>query len=265
MIKGIFTSASGMQPHSVKMEVIANNLANIDTTGFKKSRIEFEDLLYQTLEEPGSESKAGVLKPVGLQVGLGVTPVASLRVFAQGELSGTGNPMDIAIEGDGFFQIRDPNNGEILYTRNGSFKITGDGEIATSKGYLLEPPVQVPEGASDVNIGPSGEITALMSGDESGVPETIGQIELSRFLNPSGMKALGGNLFAPTESSGISVQGTPGEGFNGVLRSQFLEASNVQMVEEMVNMIVAQRAYEVSSKAITTSDEMLQTANQIKR
>jgi len=264
MIRSLYTAASGMKANQFYVDNISNNLTNANSTGFKKSRVEFADLMYQTIEEPGGETLEGVRKPVGIQVGLGTKLVASHKIFDQGNLLNTGNNTDLAIEGPGFFQVRHPS-GQIMYSRAGAFKITADGEIATSQGFLLEPPVQVPEGATSINFTPDGQITALLPDDEDGIGDPIGQIELATFLNEGGLRSEGANLYSMTEASGIALVGRPGEGGAGSIRQQFLEASNVQMVEEMVNMIVAQRAYEVSSKAVSTSDEMLQTANQLKR
>lgn len=262
MIRSLYTAATGMKANQTFVDNISHNLANVNTLGFKKGKIEFEDLIYQTLQEPGGETRDGVRAPVGIQIGLGTRVVATNRIFLQGNLEQTGNQTDVAIEGEGFFQVRLPS-GEVAYTRSGAFKITSDGYLATSQGYLLEPNIVVPEESKNMTIDPEGRVAVTLRDAE--LPEEIGQIELARFVNPSGMLALGGNLFTQTEASGSPIIANPGQENLGLLRNQFLEASNVQMVEEMVSMIIAQRAYEISSKAITTSDDMLQTAAGLKR
>ena len=262
MIRSLYTAATGMKANQLYIDNISNNLSNVNTMGFKKSRIEFEDLIYQTIQEPGTQTEEGFSKPTGLQVGLGVTPVSNQRIFAQGNLTQTGNPTDLAIQGDGFFQVRLPN-GEVGYSRDGAFKINSEGYMTNSSGYLLEPNVIMPDEYRDLSIGPDGTVSAVLPGGDVG--EVLGEIELARFVNPAGLKSLGGNMYESTEASGQAIVDRPGNGNFGVLRNQYLEASNVQLVEEMVSMIVAQRAYEVSSKSISTADEMLTTANQLKR
>ncbi|MBF0430478.1 MAG: flagellar basal-body rod protein FlgG [Fibrobacteria bacterium] len=262
MIRSLYTGATGMKANQLYVDNIANNLANVNTTGFKKSKIEFEDLLYQTLIEPGGGHSDGARHPAGLQVGVGVKAVANLKMFTQGNMSQTGSSYDLAIAGKGFFQIMMPN-GETAYTRDGSFKISADGTLVSSQGYLLDPPIIVPEGSSDVNIDDRGRVQVRMP--DSDTLEELGQIEIARFINPSGLKSIGNNLYLPTAASGPADIQLPGENGFGNIESGYLETSNVQLVEEMVNMIVAQRAYEVSSKAIQTSEDMLQMANQLKR
>jgi len=262
MIRSLYTAASGMKVNQAYVDNISNNLSNVNTVGFKKSKIEFEDLMYQTMKEPGSENGDGTKAPVGVQIGLGARVVAADKQFMQGNMEQTGNPLDAAIQGDGFFQVR-LTNGEIGYTRAGDFKLSGDGYMCTNEGKILEPGIVIPEGVQDLYIDGDGRV---MGTTQSGaLPEEFGKLELARFINPAGLRAQGGNLYTQTEASGEPVIGEPGlDGF-GELKNQYLESSNVQMVEEMVSMIVAQRAYEISSKAITTSDEMLQTATGLKR
>lgn len=262
MIRSLYTAASGMKSNQLYVDNISNNLANTSTIGFKKTKIEFEDLMYQTLREPGSENGDGTTAPVGLQVGLGTRMVAASKIFEQGNLEQTGNPLDVAIEGDGFFQVR-KSNGEVGFTRSGAFKLSADGYLCTSQGQVVEPGVVVPSNAQDLYIDPTGRVMATLEAGQ--LPEELGQIEIARFLNPAGLRADGGNLYVPSIASGEPIVGEPGSDGFGELKNQFLEASNVQMVEEMIGMIIAQRAYEVSSKAITTSDEMLQTASGLKR
>jgi len=262
MIRSLYTAATGMKANQTFVDTIAHNLSNVNTIGYKKQQVEFEDLIYQSLQRPGGEKEDGNREPVGIEVGLGSRVVAISRVFMQGNLEHTGNATDAAIEGVGFFQVRMPD-GEIGYTRNGAFKINDEGYLTTSQGFLLDPPINIPHDADFVNISSAGEVSALRHGQTS--QDTLGQIELARFINPSGLFSEGSSIFRQSDASGSPIIGIPGEENFGSLRNQFVESSNVQMVEEMVNMIVAQRAYEISSKAITTSDEMLQTANNLKR
>jgi flagellar basal-body rod protein FlgG len=262
MIRSLYTAASGMKANQSFVDNISNNLSNVNTVGFKKSQIQFEDLMYQTMQEPGTENGDGTKAPSGVQIGLGTRVVATNKMFVQGNLTQTGNPLDLAVQGDGFFQIRQAN-GETAYTRAGDFNLSADGYLCTAQGNLVEPGIVVPEGSQDMYISGDGRVMATTTAGQ--LPEELGQIELARFINPAGLRSQGGNLYVQTEASGEPVVGTPGlDGF-GELKNQFLESSNVQMVEEMVAMIIAQRAYEVSSKAITTSDDMLQIASGLKR
>jgi len=262
MMRSLWTAASGMTAQQFKIDTISNNLANVNTTGFKKSRVDFQDLLYQTLKYAGTPTTAGAQVPTGIQIGHGVRTVATQRIFSQGTFQQTDNPMDIVIEGDGFFQILLPDGG-IRYTRDGAFKLDSDGRLTTSDGFPLEPEIIVPSDAIEFSVGSDGTVTVMRPGASE--PETIGQIELVRFVNPAGLKSEGGNLFSATAASGQPMIGTPGlDGF-GKLAQGWLEMSNVQVVEEMVNMIVAQRAYETNSKAIQAADDMLQTANNLRR
>lgn len=262
MLRSLYTAASGMKVNQAYVDNISNNLSNVNTVGFKKSKMEFEDLMYQTIKEPGSENGDGTRAPVGIQIGLGSRVTSTSKIFIQGSLELTGRELDAAITGDGFFQVRLPS-GEIGYTRTGAFKLNAEGYLTTSNGELLEPNIVIPDGASDISISSDGTISGILvtGGDQ----EDLGTIELARFINPSGLRSLGGNIFTQTDASGEPVVGDPGIDGYGEIRTQYLEMSNVQMIEEMVQMIVAQRAYEISSKAITTSDEMLQTASGLKR
>jgi flagellar basal-body rod protein FlgG len=262
MVRSLYTAATGMKANQTYVDNIANNLSNVNTTAFKKQKIEFEDLMYQTLQRPGGELSDGNRAPVGIEIGLGTRVVGNSRSFAQGNLEQTGNETDAAIEGTGFFQVRLPD-GEIGYTRNGAFKINDQGYLTTSQGYLLEPNISIPDDASQFVISESGEVSCTRPGDSQAL--VLGQIELARFINPAGLTSQGGNIFRESMASGSPIVGEPGEENFGHIKNQYVESSNVQMVEEMVNMIVAQRAYEISSKSITTSDEMLQTASQLKR
>jgi flagellar basal-body rod protein FlgG len=262
MIRSLFIAATGMEAQKLNMDVISNNLANVNTVGFKKSRADFQDLLYQTLREPGATSAEGSQIPSGIQVGLGVRPVAVQKIFQQGDFMNTGNSLDLVIEGDGFFQILMPD-GTIAYSRAGAFKLDSEGRIVNSDGYPLEPGITIPSDAISITIGTDGRITVLQAG--SSAPTEIGQIELAKFINPGGLKALGKNLFSPSASSGEATVANPASEGLGTIGQGFLEMSNVNVVEEMVNMIISQRAYEVSSKAVQTSDEMLQVVNNLKR
>ncbi len=250
-----------MKANQLYIDNISNNLANVNTTGFKKSKLEFQELLYQTMVEPGAGTSDGAKAPAGLQVGLGVRSVANQKIFGQGNLTETKNPYDLALQGTGFLQIQMPS-GEIAYTRDGSLKVSSDGTLVNSAGFPLEPQITIPEGAQDLQIDQTGKVTVSIPG--TGTTEDIGQIETARFLNEGGLKSLGNNLYAASAASGEPETGTPGSNGLGTLLQGNLEASNVELVEEMVNMIVAQRAYEISAKAIQTSDSMLQLANQLR-
>ncbi len=262
MIRSLYTAATGMKANQLYIDNISNNLANVNTTGFKKSKLEFQELLYQTIVDPGSGSSEGAKSPAGLQLGLGVRSVANQKIFGQGNLQETKNPFDMAITGTGFLQVQLPS-GEIGYTRDGSFKVSSDGTMVTSSGFPLEPQINIPEGSQDIQIDAQGKVSVAVPG--TGTIEEIGQIEMVRFLNEGGLKSMGNNIYQISPASGEPEPGNPGSNGLGTLAQGFLEASNVELVEEMVNMIVAQRAYEVSSKAIQTSDSMLQLANQLMR
>jgi flagellar basal-body rod protein FlgG len=255
-------AATGMQAQNLNIDVIANNLANVNTTGYKRSRADFEDLLYQTLRPAGVASAAGNQVPTGIQVGQGVKPVATYKIFSQGDYQHTENKLDLAIEGDGFFQVLQPN-GEVAYTRSGAFKLDSEGRIVTSDGYPLEPAITIPTDATDISIGSDGIVSVLQAGQTTATE--IGTIELVRFVNPAGLNSIGRNLFLPTTASADPETGTAGTAGFGTISQGYLEMSNVSVVEEMVNMISAQRAYEINSKAIQAADDMLQVANNMKR
>lgn len=262
MIRSLWISASGMEAQQVNLDVISNNLANVNTVGFKRSRADFQDLLYQNMKSAGAVSGVGTQVPTGIQLGSGVRPVAVQKVFMQGNFQQTQNDLDLAIEGDGFFQITKPD-GEIAYTKAGSFKRDSEGRMVNSDGYPLDPAIAIPRNASKINISSDGIVSAQVPG--SSAPTDIGRIELARFINPSGLNSIGKNLYLPTASSGDPITGRPGQDGFGGLAQGFLEMSNVNIAEEMINMIVGQRSYEINSKAIQTADELLQTANNMRR
>ena len=250
---------TGLDSQAARMRVIANNLANVNTTGFKKDRAEFETLAYQTMTVPGAPSSAENRYAVGLALGSGVQMTGTARVNTQGAMTQTDNPLDMAIEGDGFFQVLRPD-GTIGYTRAGNFSLSAEGQIVTSDGMRLQPEISVPEGATAITIGADGTISAQLQGQAA--PTELGRIELARFVNPSGLQAMGGNLYAESAASGTPQVGTPGLDGRGSLRQGSLEGSNVNVVQELVDMIETQRAYEVNSKMISANDEMLRNANQ---
>ncbi len=262
MMRSLWTAGSGMLAQQTNIDNIANNLANVNTTGYKKSRVDFQDLLYQTIRSAGTPVIQGAQVPTGIQIGHGVRPVSTQKIFTQGEFKPTDGPLDINIEGEGFFQVLMPD-GSVAFTRDGAFKRDGEGRVVNSDGFPLAPELIIPDDATDISISTDGNVSIRIKGEDN--PQSIGQIELVRFVNAAGLKSLGRNLFKATAASGEAIIGTPGlEGF-GTLAHGYLEMSNVQVVEEMVSMIVAQRAYEVNSKAIQAADEMLQTANNLRR
>lgn len=262
MIRSLFISATGMEAQQTNMDVISNNLANVNTTGYKRSRADFQELIYQDITTPGTYSAEGTAYPSGMQLGLGVKPVAVQKIFTQGDFVKTGNALDLVIEGDGFFQVVMPD-GETAYTRSGAFKLDNEGRIVTSDGYALEPSITVPANTLSITVGSDGKVSVIQAG--SNTPVEIGRIELARFINPGGLKAIGKSLFLPTASSGEPTTGNPGSEGLGTLNQGFIEMSNVNIVEEMVNMIITQRAYEINSKAVQAADDMLQTTNNIVR
>jgi len=262
MMRSLYSASTGMKGQETNIDVISNNLSNVTSTGFKKSRVDFQDLMYQTLKEPGSPISSGNTYPVGIQLGHGVRPVAVQKIFTQGEFQQTDNPLDVVIEGKGFFQVQLPN-GDVAYSRDGAWKISSTGQVVTSDGYLVIPNITIPQNAIGINITSSGIFAVKMPNQVD--LEVLGQIETSDFINPAGLKAIGRNLFIPTGSSGDPVVGIPGTQELGEIAQGFIEMSNVKVVEEMVNMIVAQRAYEANSKTIQTSDTMLQIANNLRR
>ncbi len=261
MIRALWTAATGMEAQQLNIDVISNNLANVNTPGFKKSRVDFQDLLYQTLQPAGASEAQGAQVPTGIQVGLGTQYGATQKIFTQGDYQHSDNPLDMVIEGDGFFQVIQPN-GQTGYTRDGSFKKDSTGRMVTSDGFPLEPEVVIPADALDVSIGIDGTVSAKFPGESS---RELGKVSLAKFSNPAGLSSIGRNLYESTAASGDAVVGGPGDDGIGTIQSQMLEMSNVKVVEEMVNMIVAQRAYEVNSKAIQTADDMLNIANNLRR
>ena len=262
MLKALWIAATGMEAQNLNIDVISNNLANVNTAGFKKDRADFEDLMYQTIKLAGAPATSQTQIPTGLDIGQGVRPVAVQKIFSQGDYKQTNNPLDLAIEGDGFFQVLLPN-GDLAYTRAGAFKLDRDGRLVTADGNPIQPEITIPQDAEAINIGEDGTVSVLQPGNTA--PTQLGQIQLVRFTNPAGLKPIGRNLFVPTDSSGEPILGVPGENGFGTIAQGYLEMSNVSVVEEMVNMIIAQRAYEINAKAIQTADEMLQMANNIKR
>lgn len=262
MMRSLWSAATGMKGQETNIAVVSNNLSNVSTTGFKKQRVDFQDLMYQTLAEPGAPIAADAEYPVGIQIGHGVRPVSTTRMFTQGEFQQTDQALDVVIQKRGFFQIQLPN-GDIAYTRDGAWKLSENGVIVTSDGYTVLPGFTIPQDALGLNITSSGIIAAKMPNQVD--LEVIGQIEIADFINPQGLDALGKNLFIPSGSSGDPVVGIPGTEEFGEIAQGYVEMSNVKVVEEMVNMIVAQRAYEANSKTIQTSDSMLQMANNLRR
>ncbi len=262
MLRSLWTAASGMQAQTLNIDVISNNLANVNTCGFKRSRADFQDLLYETLRPAGSPSAAVSQVPTGIQLGHGTRTAAVQKIFLQGDYQQTKNQLDLAIEGDGFFQVVQPN-GDIAYTRAGAFKLDGNGRVVTSDGFVIEPEITIPAQTTAISIGTDGTVSILESGSE--LPVEIGTIQLAKFANPAGLSNIGRNLYVSTSACGEVAIGIGGEGGFGTISQGFLEMSNVSVVEEMVNMITAQRAYEINSKAIQTADEMLQMANNVKR
>jgi flagellar basal-body rod protein FlgG len=248
-----------MESQQLNLDVISNNLANVNTTGFKKSKIEFQDLLYETTRTPGADQGSGNLLPTGLQIGHGSRAVATSKVFTEGELTQTGERLDIAIQGDGFFQVQMPD-GTLAYTRDGALKTSSTGQITTSDGLPVQGGFQpVPSGTTGVTISPDGEIAT------TGASSSNFQVTLVRFANPAGLQSVGRNLYIETPASGTPETGTPNQAGFGSLQQGFLEMSNVKVVEEMVNMIVAQRAYEVNSKAVQAADEMMQQSDNLRK
>ena len=260
MIRSLWIAKTGLEAQQTQMDTISNNLANVNTTGFKRSRTLFEDLLYQNLRQPGEQSSAQTNVPTGLQVGTGSRPVATERIHSQGNLLQTGNKLDMAINGDGFLQVLLPN-GTIAYTRDGAFQSNSQGQVVTANGFVLQPPVNIPANATSVDIASDGTVTAIQPG--SSTPVQIGSIQLANFINASGLESKGGNLYMDTAASGAPTLNIPGSNGAGTLSQGFLETSNVNVVEELVKMIQTQRAFEINSKAITASDQMLQKLSQL--
>ncbi|MEX1200362.1 MAG: flagellar basal-body rod protein FlgG [Methylophaga sp.] len=259
MNQALWIAKTGLDAQQTRMSVISNNLANVNTTGFKQDRAVFEDLLYQTIRQPGAQSSADTQLPSGLMIGTGVRTVATEKIHTQGSIVQTQNALDVAINGRGFFQVLMPD-GDIAYTRDGTFQRNSDGDMVMSNGYLLEPAINIPEDVQSLTIGMDGTISAQLPNQADSV--ILGEIELADFINPTGLQAIGENLFKETAASGVPVVGTPGLDGIGSVYGGSLETSNVNVVTELINMIETQRAYEMNSKAISTADQMLQYASQ---
>jgi len=262
MIRALYTAASGMNAQQLNMDNVANNLANVNTAGFKKSRVEFQDLVYQEMRAAGTQASSSTEAPTGLEVGLGTKAVATARNFSTGNLKSTGGPLDLAIDGAGFFQESMPD-GTTAFTRSGAFHLNGQGVIVTSEGYPLEPAITVPATATSVTISKDGVVSATIAGQTAA--QQLGTITLASFTNPAGLTPVGGTLFTPTTASGDAQTGPPSADGRGGLQQGFLEDSNVSVVEEMVNMIIGQRAYEANSRVIKAADDMLGQVNNLAR
>lgn len=260
MIRSLWISKTGLEAQQLHMDVISNNMANVGTTGFKKSRAIFQDLLYQIERQPGAQNTQQNQLPSGMQIGTGVTPVATERMHLQGNLEKTGNPLDVAVNGKGFFQVLMPD-GSTAYTRDGSFQMDSQGQLVTASGFPVQPAITIPADALTVTVGRDGTVSVTQPGNAAA--QQIGSIQLANFINPAGLQSLGENLYLETASSGAPAANTPGTNGLGVLNQSFVETSNVNVVEELVNMIQTQRAYELNSKAVQTSDQMLQRLTQI--
>jgi len=261
MFRALHVAATGMAAQETNLEGISNNIANANTVGYKKQRIDFQDLLYQQVRAAGAPTSATTMNPTGLQLGSGVRVVGTTRLFDQGTITQTNNQFDMAIEGNGFFVVQQPD-GTMAYTRSGTMQTDGTGRVVTSEGLLLEPPLTIPTNAVSVSISANGKVTAMVSGETS--PVAVGDITIANFINPAGLRALGHNLFMPTAASGDAMIGAPGEEGRGALLQGSTEKANVDVVEEMIGLISAQRAYEINSKVITTADQMLQAATQLR-
>jgi flagellar basal-body rod protein FlgG len=259
MSQALFTAATGMELQQRNLDNIANNIANASTVGFKRSRLEFQDMLYQNLRMPGGAATASTALPVGLQIGMGARAISSERLFLQGDFKQTENPLDLVIEGNGFFQVR-MSNGDLAYTRAGSFHMNEQGQVVTASGDQLEPAITIPNNVTGITIGTDGTVSVMQTGQTAAQP--VGQIQLATFANPAGLEGIGRNLFKENGSSGQAVSGTPDADGFGRINQGYIENSNVSVVEELVAMIAAQRAYETNSKVITAADHMLNTINQ---
>jgi len=262
MFRALWTSASGMTAQQTNLDVISHNMANVNTVGYKKMRPTFQELLYQTIRDPGAPTSPITRNPSGFQVGLGVYISDTYGIFTQGNFTQTGNQLDLAIQGDGFFKVIMPD-GTIAYTRSGQFRIDAEGRIVNSEGYPIDPEIIIPQDAVSIGIGPDGTVTVLR--ENSTYVEEVGRIELARFVNPAGLRRIGNNLYLQTDASGEPIIDYPGNQGLGTLLQGYLESSNVNIVEEMVNLIIAQRAYEFNSKGVTAADEMLAQAANLRR
>jgi len=261
MLRSLYTAATGMEAQQLRMDVISNNLANTSTTGFKKVRAEFEDLLSETLRGAEAPDPRGGTNPTPLQCGLGVRTGSTTRSFGQGDLSNTGNALDLAVQGEGFFRIQRPN-GEYGYTRAGNFRADATGRVVTGNGMLLDPEITLPAQTTQITVQADG--TVLATAAAGGAPQEVGQLSLYTFPNPGGLEAIGGNLLVQTAASGEAITSKPGENGAGTLAQGYLEGANVKAVEEMIDMIATQRAYELNSKVIQTADQMLQRLTQLR-
>jgi flagellar basal-body rod protein FlgG len=260
MIRSLWISKTGLDAQQTQMDVTANNLANVSTNGFKKSRAVFEDLLYQTIRQPGAQSSQQTQLPSGLQLGTGVKPVATERLFTQGNLQQTNNPLDVAIQGQGFFQVQMPD-GSAAYTRDGSFQVNAQGQLVTASGFAVQPAIQIPANSLAVTVARDGVVSVTRQGQAA--PTQVGTLQLTGFVNPAGLQSVGENLYIETAASGTPGSNAPGTNGMGLLNQGYVETSNVNVVEELVGMIQTQRAYEINSKAIQTSDQMLQKLAQL--
>jgi len=260
MIRSLWTAKSGLEAQQLNVDVISNNLANVSTNGFKRARPIFEDLLYQTLRQPGAQSTQLTMLPTGLQVGLGVAPVATVRIFTNGNLQQTGNSLDLAVSGRGFFQILLPD-GTTGYTRDGAFQLDNQGQMVTALGYQLQPAITIPPDALTVTVGADGTVSVTQPASPS--PTQVGTLQLADFINPAGLQSRGDNLFLETAASGPPNVNQPGTNGLGTLNQGFVETSNVSVTEELVNLITAQRAFEINSRSVQTSDQMLQRLTQL--
>ncbi len=258
MNQGLWVAKTGLEAQQTRMAVVSNNLANVNTTGFKQDRAVFEDLLYQNIRQSGGQSSQDTLLPSGMSLGTGVRVVATEKLFTQGSVIQTGNAMDVAINGRGFFQILKPD-GEIAYTRDGTFQLSAQGQVVNSSGYVVQPGITIPDGAQSITIGTDGVVSVKLAGQPT--PTQVGSLEVADFINPVGLQAIGENLYIETAASGSAQPGTPGLNGLGAINQGALEGSNVNVVSELVNMIETQRAYEMNSKAISTADQMMQYVN----
>ncbi len=262
MIRALYTAASGMNAQQTNIDNTAHNLANVNTTGFKKSRVEFEDLVYQQTRLPGTANSTATEVPIGLEIGLGTRPVATARDFATGNLRATSGPLDLAIQGQGFFQVTLPD-GQTAYTRAGALHLSSEGGLVTAEGYALDPQITIPADAKSISISKEGIVSVSVAGQNAA--QQVGTIELATFQNPAGLSALGGNFFVVSTASGEPTTGIPGTEGMGTIAQGFLEESNVSIVEEMINMILGQRAYEANSRVVRTADDMLAQVNNLAR
>ncbi len=261
MFRSLNIAATGMSAQEMHLEGISHNIANANTVGYKKQRVDFQDLLYQTVRAPGAPTGPTTRSPTGLQIGNGVRVIGMVKLFEQGTITTTNNPLDVAVEGQGFFVVQQPD-GTPAYTRNGALRLDGDGRVVNAEGYPLDPPVSVPAEATGISVAANGTISATVNGQPA--PVELGQLSIATFVNPAGLNAVGHNLFLPSAASGEAQLGEPGSDGRGTLLQGALEQANVDIVEEMIGLISAQRAYEINSKVISTADEMLRAASQMR-